>query len=188
MPFGLGLSHFVLLPLDGLGLLLHALVGTLKTLIESLYLALMMPVGTEGCLAAIVDVERPMVDHRLEAEFLHLVALAVHPWPLTRLQALLDLRGAPVHQGLALWGDNDHKVPGIIGSELFPRPARDLRAIFQGSTKPAAKLSRPACSLSSSMHSKPKPWASTAWARATALTARSITNRGLPVASATFWQ
>ena len=118
--------------LDGLGLLRHALVGTLKPLIESLYLALMMPVGTDGGLAAIVEVERPRVDHRLEAEFLNRVALAVHPWPLTRLQALLDLRGAPVHQGLALCGDNAHTVSGIIGSALFPRPALDLRAIFQG--------------------------------------------------------
>src|SRR5215469_10656287 len=114
MPFGLGLSHFVLLHLDGLDLLLHALVGTLKTLIESLSLALMMPVGTDGCLAAIVDVERPMVDHRLEAEFLNLVALAVHPWPLTRLQALLDLGGPPVPKVFALGGKNDHKGPGII--------------------------------------------------------------------------
>jgi hypothetical protein len=73
-----------------------------------------------------------MVVHALEAEFLNLVALAVHPWPFGRLQGLLNLRGSPVHQGLALGGGNDHKVPGIIRSALFPRPAIDLRAIFQG--------------------------------------------------------
>src|SRR2546430_928051 len=91
----------------------------------------MMPVGTEDRFATIVDIEPTVVDHALEAVLLNLIALAVHPWPLACLQGVLDLRGAPVYQGLALSGDNDHKVPGIIGPRCFPRSAINPGAIRQ---------------------------------------------------------
>src|SRR6516164_398449 len=85
MPFGLRLDHLGLLYLDGLGLLVYPLVGRLQRLSELLCLALMMPVGTDDSLATIVDIECPVVDHALEAMLLHLVALAVHPWPRAHL-------------------------------------------------------------------------------------------------------
>ena len=85
MPFGLRLDHLGLLYLDGLGLLVHPLVGRLQRLIELLCLALMMPVGTDDGLATIVDIECTVVDHALEAMLLNLVTLAVHPWPRAHL-------------------------------------------------------------------------------------------------------
>src|SRR5215831_17548452 len=123
MPFGCGLGHLVLLGLDGLRLLVHALGCCLQRLCELLCLALMMPVGTEYGFAPIVDLEPAVVDHALEAMLLNLVALAVHPWPFACLQGVLDLRSAPIYQGLALSGYDKHKVPGIIGPGCFPRSA-----------------------------------------------------------------
>src|SRR2546427_13214045 len=123
MPFGLRLGHLVLLSRDHLGLLGHPRVGRLQRLGELRLLALMMPVGTAYRLATKVDIEPPMVDHALEAEFLNLVAFAVHPWPLACLESLLDLRSAPVHQGLVRSRFNDGEVPGIIFAALFPRAA-----------------------------------------------------------------
>src|SRR5713101_4059536 len=90
-----------------------------------------MPVWSDHLLAAIVGLERAMVVHALKAVFLNLVALAVHSGPLGRRQSVLDLRSAPVHQGFVLWGDDDHKVPGIIGPGLFPRSAIDPCAILK---------------------------------------------------------
>src|SRR4029434_4626106 len=81
--------------------------------------------------ATIVDIEPPVVDHALEAQLLNRVALAVHPWPRARLQGLFDLRSAPVHQGLALSGDDDHKMPGGLGPRHFPWSAIDPCAIRQ---------------------------------------------------------
>src|SRR6266852_7637167 len=132
MSFGRGLGHLVLLGLEGLRLLVHPLVGCLKRLIALRLLALMMPVGTENLLTTIVDIACTMVDHVLEAVLLSLVALTVDPWPLFRLQGVLNLRSAPIHQGLALSGLDDHQVPGIICAGLFPWPALDLCAILQG--------------------------------------------------------
>src|SRR5712691_4663854 len=113
MPFGFGRCHLVLVRLERLGLLVDPLLGRLQRLIELLSLARLMPVGSDNLLAALVGLERAMVVHALEAVFLNLVALAVHSWPLGRLQDVPDLRGSPVHQGLVLWGYDDHKVPGI---------------------------------------------------------------------------
>src|SRR6266566_10070852 len=90
-----------------------------------------MPLGSDNRLAAIVCIECPMVNHALEAVFLYLVALPVHPWPLGRRQRCLDLWGAPIHQGLALSGCDDDKVPGVLGARHFPRPTIDLGAILQ---------------------------------------------------------
>jgi hypothetical protein len=47
--------------------------------------ALLMPVGADDLLAAIVGMERPMVNHALEAVFLYLVTRSVPPWPLAHL-------------------------------------------------------------------------------------------------------
>src|SRR5712692_4872948 len=133
MAFGRGLGHLVLLGLEGLSLLVHPLVGGLKRLIEVHLLALMMPVGTENLLTTIVDSECTMVDHVLEAVLLSLVALTVDPWPLFRLQGALHLRSAPIHQGLAWSGLDDHTVPGVIFAGLFPWPVIDPCAILQRS-------------------------------------------------------
>jgi hypothetical protein len=46
---------------------------------------LLMSVGADDLLAAIVGVERTMGDHPLEAVFLSLIALSVHPGPLGHL-------------------------------------------------------------------------------------------------------
>ena len=132
MPFGLGLGHLGLLGRDRLSLLVHPRVGRLQRLFKVLFLALMMPVRAEYRLVTKVDIEPPVVDHALEAEFLHLVACAVHPWPLACLESLLDLWGAPVHQGLVRGRFNDGEVPGIIFTALFPRAALDSSAIVQG--------------------------------------------------------
>src|SRR5712692_4688505 len=132
MAFGRGLGHLVLLGLEGLSLLVHPLVGCLKRLIEVHLLALMMPVGTDNLLTTIVDIECTMVDHVLETVLLYLVALTVDPWPLFRLQGVLHLRSAPIHQGLACSGLDDHKVPGVIFAGLFPWPAIDPCAILEG--------------------------------------------------------
>ena len=107
-------------------------MGCLKRLIELYLLALMMPVGTANLLTTIVDIECTMVDHVLEAVLLYLVALTVDPRPLFRLQGVLHPRSAPIHQGLACNGLDDHKVPGIIFAGLFPWPAIDPSAILQG--------------------------------------------------------
>src|SRR5205823_5492141 len=91
-----------------------------------------MPIGTYNLLAAIVGLERAMVDHALEAIFLYRIALSVQPGPLARLQGILDLRRAPVHQGLALLGRHEHKMSGIVWPGHFPRPTIDLGAIVKG--------------------------------------------------------
>src|SRR5256885_8508345 len=135
MPLGLRLGLLVLLSRDHLGLLGHPRMGRLQRLGELRLLALMMPVGTEYGLATIGDIEPPMVDHALEAEFLNLVALTVHSGPLTRLQDGLDLRGAPVHQRLVRRWFDDHKVPGIGLAGGFS-PA----AIKSGANRPGVYL------------------------------------------------
>jgi hypothetical protein len=58
MSFGRGLSHLVLLGLEGCRWLVHPLVGGLQRLSELRWLALMRPVGTENLLTTIVDIER----------------------------------------------------------------------------------------------------------------------------------
>src|SRR5262245_48932625 len=85
----------------------------------------MMPGGTENLLPTIVDIECTMVDHVLEAMLLYLMTLPVDPWPLLRLEGVLDLRRAPIHQSLARNGLDDHKVAGLICAGLFPGPAID---------------------------------------------------------------
>src|SRR2546428_6557832 len=92
----------------------------------------MMPVGTEDGFSTMVDIESSMVDHTFEAEFLHRVPLAVHPWPLALLYSLLDFWGAPIDQGLVLGGLDNHKVSWIILTALFPRSAIDLAPIVEG--------------------------------------------------------
>src|SRR5712691_11997327 len=115
MPFVLGLGHFCLLCLERLRLVGNPLMDPLQRLFELLSLALLMPIGANDQFAAIVDLECTMVDHMLEAVFLYLVSLAVHPWPLARLHDLFDLRGPPVHQGLAFDRLNHDKVNILPG-------------------------------------------------------------------------
>src|SRR6266436_636703 len=91
-----------------------------------------MSVRSGNLLAAIVGIERAVVNHTLEAVFLHRIALQVYPWPLSRLQGLLDLWRSPVHESLACGRLDDHKMPGIIGPGHLPRSARDPRAILTG--------------------------------------------------------
>src|SRR5882672_4938009 len=131
MPFGRGLCHLVLVRLERLGLLVDPLLGGLQRLIELLSLALLMPVGSDNLLAALVGLERAVVVHALEAVFLHRVALAVHSWPLGRLQGVCDLRSSPGHHDRVLWGYDNHQVPGLIGPGLFPRPPIEPCAIRQ---------------------------------------------------------
>src|SRR5262245_66587899 len=85
-----------------------------------------MPVGSDNRLAAIVCMECPMVNHALEAVFLYLVALPVHPWPLGCHQRRLDLLSATIHQGLALSGCDDDKVLGMLGARDFTRRTIEL--------------------------------------------------------------
>src|SRR5215813_650466 len=125
MPFVLGLNHLGLLGPDLLGLLLEPLLGRLQRLVAFLLLALLMPVGSDNLLAAIVGIERTMGNHALEAIFLNLTALSVHCRPLRCRQGGLDLWCSPVHQGLPLRGLHHDKLPGIIWSRDLPRPALD---------------------------------------------------------------
>src|SRR5262249_15881873 len=131
MSFGRGLGYFGLLRLDRLGLRADPLLSRRQRLIELLSGALLMPVRSDNRLAPIVGIERPMVDHALEAVFLYLVALAVQSGPLKRCHSALDLRGTPVHQGLTLGGLDNHKVTGIIWAGHLPVAAIALGAVFQ---------------------------------------------------------
>src|SRR5207302_4115442 len=70
MSFGLGIGHLVLLRLECRALLVDPLMGRLQRLFELLSLALLMPVGAENRFTAIVGLERAMIVHALEAEFL----------------------------------------------------------------------------------------------------------------------
>src|SRR5207245_9173716 len=103
-----------------LSLLVHPRVGRLQRLFKVLFLALMMPVRAEYRLVTKVDIEPPVVDHALEAEFLNLVACAVHPWPLACLESLLDLWCPPVHMSLVIGRFNAGEVTRIIFRSLFP--------------------------------------------------------------------
>src|SRR2546425_12868441 len=119
MPLGRGLGHLDLVHLARVDLLVNPLLSGLQRRVELLAFALLMAVGTDDLFAAIVDLECTMVDHALETVFLHLGSLSVHPWPLGRRQGRLDLRGSPVHQGLALGGFAGSKRPWIILSSRF---------------------------------------------------------------------
>src|SRR5215813_15601493 len=88
----LRLDNLVLLALDRLYLLVAPLLSPFERLVEFLSSALLMPVGAGNRFATIVGIERTMVDHALEAVFLPLVALPVHPGPLGRLHGGFDLR------------------------------------------------------------------------------------------------
>src|SRR5207245_9494674 len=77
MAVGLGLRHLCLLHSERFSLLVRPLVCHLQRLVEVLSLALLVPVGTDNCLAAIVGIEGPMVNHPLEAIFLYLGSLPV---------------------------------------------------------------------------------------------------------------
>ena len=136
-------------------------------------------------LPTIVDIECTMVAHVLEAMLLYLITLPVDPWPLLRLQGVLYLRRAPIHPGLARHGLDDHRVPGIICVGLCPGPAIDPCAIRQGCHIGGFKAFQARMLVVIQPASKPKPCSSNALARATALTARSMTNTTLPVAQAT---
>ena len=85
MPFRLGFGHLILFRFDCLSLLDDPLLSRRQRLLEVLSGALLMPVGADDLLAAIVGMERPMVNHALEAVFLYLVSRSVHPWPLAHL-------------------------------------------------------------------------------------------------------
>src|SRR5215510_2613459 len=97
MPSRLGFGHLILFRFNGLSLFGAPVLSRRQRLLELLSGALLMPVGADDLLAAIVGVERPMVNHALEAVFLYLVARAVHPWPLAHLYGVLDLWRCPVH-------------------------------------------------------------------------------------------
>src|SRR5262245_21720030 len=106
MAFDLGLGHLVLFDLKCLGLVSDPLLSRLQRRIEFVAGALLMPVGADKLLSAVIGIERPMVNHTLEAVFLNLRALLIYPGPRGHLQDRLDLWRAPVYQGLALWGLN----------------------------------------------------------------------------------
>src|SRR2546430_15026708 len=97
MSFGLGLCHLGLLCLERFDLVGHPLLRGRQRRLEVLAFALLMPVGTDDLLAAIVGLEGPMVNHAFEAVFLSLRALAVALWPLAHLDSGLELWSAPVH-------------------------------------------------------------------------------------------
>src|SRR5713226_4167266 len=78
-------------------------------------------------------------------------------------------------------GSTMTKCLGSSGLGACHGPLEILEPSARGPTSVAAKLSRPACSLSSSLHSKPKPCVSKALAMATELAARSMTKRALAV-------
>ena len=82
VPFGHVLSYLVPLHLESLGLCAEPLLGRLHGLVGFLSSALLLSVGADDLLAAIVGVERTMVDHPLEAVVLSLIALSVHPGSL----------------------------------------------------------------------------------------------------------
>ena len=73
-----------------------------------------------------------MVEHTFDAECLHRVPLAVHPWPRALLSRLLDFWGAPRAHGLVLGGLDNHQVSWIILTALLPRSALDLAPIVEG--------------------------------------------------------
>src|SRR5262249_40324460 len=132
MSFRRGHGYLVLCRFDRLSLLVDPFLSRRQRRLEFLSGALLMPVGRDHLLAAIVGMERPMVNHALEAVFLYLVALPVHPGPLGHFQERLNLWRGPVHQGLALDGLDHDKVSGIIRLRLLPRPAINPRAIRKG--------------------------------------------------------
>ena len=70
MPFGRGLDHLGLVRLDLLPLRLNAPLCRLQRLVEVLSYALLMPIRAENLFTAIVGIERPIVNHALEAIFL----------------------------------------------------------------------------------------------------------------------
>src|SRR4030095_6614300 len=105
--------------------------------------ALLMPVGCDNLLTAIVGIECPMVNHALEAVFLSLAACPVHLGPRGRLHGRLDPRRAPVHQGLALNRRNNHKMPGIVCLGYLPWPTIDLCASLAGLLQGAFKARQP---------------------------------------------
>src|SRR5207245_10258489 len=109
MSFGLGLCHLGLLFLERFDLVGHPLLSGLHRRLEVLAFALLMPVGTDDLLAAIVDLEGAMVDQAFAAVFLYLRALAVELWPLAHLDGGLELWRAPVHEGLAPFGLDNHE-------------------------------------------------------------------------------
>src|SRR5512144_288773 len=131
MPSRLGFGHLILFRFDCLSLLGNPLLSRRQRLLELLSGALVMPVGADDLLAAIVGIERPMGNHALEAVCLSLVAGAVYPWPLAHLYGVLDLWRCPVHQGFALSGLDDDKMSRIIRPGHFPRPTIDPRAILK---------------------------------------------------------
>ena len=127
-----GLGHLGQCRLECLGLLGDPLLRRRQRLIEFGARALLMPVRADHPLAAIVAIERTMVNHPLKALFLQLVTRAVHPGPRGGFQDRLDLWRCPVHQGFARRGLDQDKTSGIIRPGDFPRPALDPRAIRQG--------------------------------------------------------
>src|SRR6266853_5313881 len=85
MSFGLGLCHLGLVFVERFDLVGPPLLSGLHRRLEVLAFALLMPVGTDDLLAAIVGLEGAMVDHAFEAVFLYLRALAVELGPLAHL-------------------------------------------------------------------------------------------------------
>src|SRR5712692_2859047 len=104
VPLSFGLGHVGLCHLACFGLLVDSLARRLQRLLTLLSRTLLMPVGTNQLLAAIVGSERAMVDQALAAVFLSLVALPVHPRPRGRLQNVCDLGRTPRDQGHRRFG------------------------------------------------------------------------------------
>src|SRR6266516_7485773 len=131
MSFGLGLCHLGLLCLGPFDLVGHPLLCGRHRRLEVLAFALLMPVGPDDLLAAIVGLEGAMVDHAFEAVFLYLRALAVELGPLAHFDNGLELWRAPVYEELALFGYNTHKEARVVVCGGFPRSTLDLTAIVQ---------------------------------------------------------
>src|SRR6266446_3736466 len=121
MSLGLGLCHLGLLFVERFDLVVHPLLSGLQRRLEVLACALLLPVGTDDLLAARVGLEGAMVDQAFEAVFLSLCALAGEWWPLAHLDGGLELWSAPVHEGLALFGHDNHKEARVVVFGGFPR-------------------------------------------------------------------
>ncbi|MEK6618147.1 MAG: hypothetical protein AABY90_05555, partial [Nitrospirota bacterium] len=133
MSLGLGLSHLGLVFWERFDLVGHPLLSGLPRRLEVLACALLLPVGTDARLAALVGLEGALVDQTVAAVVLSLRALAGECGPLAPLDAGLERWRAPGHEGLALLGHNHHKeARSVVVLGGLPRSPRDLTAIVSG--------------------------------------------------------
>jgi hypothetical protein len=132
MSLGRGLCHLGLLCVERFDLVGHPLLSGRSRGPEVLALALLLPVGTDDRLAAIVGLASAMVDQACEAVCLSLRALAVAWGPRAHLDGGRALWSAPGHERLALCGHHNHPEARVVVCGGFPRSTLDLTAIVQG--------------------------------------------------------